>query len=164
MLVLNAVSASASEGRTGGIVQVAMKAGDVDSLDPALTYDVASGMLVDPTCALLLRFQGSPHEGASLRPEVASAFPRLSRDGRTLTFTLRSGFRFSDGTPVLASAFVRSINRILAPEMRSPWADYLRDIVGAEQVLAGKAQAAAGAVARGRTLIIRLKRPVPEFA
>ena len=163
-LVLSAVSASAAQGRSGGTVRVAMKAGDVDSLDPALTYDVASWMLVDPTCALLMRSQGGPHEGASLRPEVASAFPRLSRDGRTLTFTLRNGFRFSDGTPVLASAFVRSINRMLAPEMKSPWADYLRDIVGADQVLAGKAEAAAGAVARGRTLVIRLKRPVAEFA
>jgi ABC-type oligopeptide transport system substrate-binding subunit len=163
VLVLNVVSASASDGRSGGIVRVAMKTGDVDTLDPALAYDVASWLLVDPTCALLLRGQGGPN-GASLQPEVAAAFPRISADGRTLTFTLRTGFRFSDGTPVLASAFARSINRMLAPEMKSPWADYLRDIVGAEQVLAGKADAATGVVGRGRTLVIRLKRPVAEFA
>ena len=38
---------------------------------------------------------------ASLRlvPEVATAYPRVSRDGTTYTFTLRSGFRFSDGHP-----------------------------------------------------------------
>jgi ABC-type transport system substrate-binding protein len=141
-----------------------MKTGDVDALDPALTYEVASWLLVDPTCGLLLRSQSGPHIGGSLQPEAATAFPRISRDGRTVTFTLRPGFRFSDGTAVLASAFVRSINRMLAPEMKSPWADYLRDIVGADQVLAGKAEAAVGAVGSGRTLVIRLKRPVADFA
>ena len=74
----------------------------------------------------------------TLRPEVASGFPRSSADGKTLTFTLRDGFRFSDGTPVRASAFVRAINRTLAPEMKSPWAVYLRDIVGAEQSPGGE--------------------------
>ena len=45
---------------------------------------------------------------------------RVSSDGRTWTFTLRAGFRFSDGTPVRASAFAHAIYRTLAPGVRSP--------------------------------------------
>ena len=41
-------------------------------------------------------------------------------------------------------------------------ADFL-DIVGADQVQAGKAARAAGVVADGRKLTIRLKRPVADF-
>jgi peptide/nickel transport system substrate-binding protein len=137
---------------------------DIDSLDPALTYSVAAGQLVDATCALLLRHRRASHVVSSpLQPEVASRLPRVSRDLKTYTFTLRRDFRFSDGTPVRPSAFARAINRTLVPGMKSPWAAYTRDIVGAERVLKGKTEAAPGVVARGNTLVVRFKRPVPNF-
>jgi peptide/nickel transport system substrate-binding protein len=94
---------------------------------------------------------------------VAVGLPRISRDQRTYTFTLRNGFRFSDGTPVRASAFAQAIHRTLAPGVESPWAAYTREIVGAEDVVAGRTPAAAGVVARGNTLIVRFKRAVPDF-
>ena len=46
-----------------------------------------------------------PPEGYRIVPEVAAAFPKVSPDGKTTTFKLRSGFRFSDGRPVDAEAF-----------------------------------------------------------
>jgi peptide/nickel transport system substrate-binding protein len=164
VLVQPGASVSGAKLRSGGVVRVAYKGSDVDSLDPALSYSVASALLLAPTCALLLSSSGGSHGGSALQPEVAAGFPRVSSQGKTLTFTLRRGFRFSDGSPVRASAFARAINRTLAPEMKSPWADYLRDIIGADQVLAGKTAAAAGVVATGDTLVIRLKRSVPDFA
>jgi ABC-type oligopeptide transport system substrate-binding subunit len=45
----------------------------------------------------------------------------------------------------------------------SPWAGYLRDIVGAEAVLARRRSTASGVIARGFSLTIRLERPVPDF-
>ena len=52
-------------------------------------------------CARLMNFPDTPPPAAlRLVPEVAAAYPRVSSDGKTYTFTLRSGFRFSDGTPV----------------------------------------------------------------
>jgi len=155
---------SAPEVRSGGVVRVALRSVDIDALDPALSYSVAVWPLLDTTCAVLLRYaEGPAHQGSHLVPEVAAAFPRSSRDSKTYTFTIRSGFRFSDGKPVRASAFARAINRTLAPGIESPWAAYTRDIVGADRVLAGKTSSAAGVVARGQTLIVRLKRPVPDF-
>ena len=149
---------STPEGRSGGIVRVALRSADVDSLDPALGYSVASHLVLDTTCALLLRV--TPQ---GLRPEVATSLPRTTPDRRTYTFTLRRDFRFSDGSPVQASAFARAINRTLARGVKSPWAAYTSEIVGAEQVMAGKTSAASGVVARGYTLIVRFKRPVPDF-
>ena len=134
-------------------------------MDPALSVSVGSWYLIDATCALLLRPTRQVHGAgkSALEPEVAVAAPRISEGGRVYTFTLRPGFRFSDGTPVRASAFAQAIHRTLAPDMRSPWGIYAGDIVGAGKVRAGKARTASGVVARGNTLVIRLKRPVPDL-
>jgi peptide/nickel transport system substrate-binding protein len=156
-------ASGASGERSDGVFRVALRGADLESLDPALAYSVASWSLLDTTCARLLAYRAASGGRSSLGPEVAAGFPRRSRGGATLSFTLRPGFRFSDGQPVQASAFARAINRTLAPEMKSPWAPYLLDIVGADQVQAGRAKTAAGVVSHGRTLIIRLKRPVPDF-
>ena len=97
-------------------------------------------------------------------PEVAAAPPRVSQDGKTYTFSLRRGFRFSDGKPVDARAFARAINRTLAPGLKSLGTRYMQDIVGARAVEAGKAASAEGVVARGYRLTIRLERPVGDLA
>jgi peptide/nickel transport system substrate-binding protein len=159
------VPASSGSGTAqGGIVRVVMRGEDVDSMDPAIAYAVGAWSLIDTTCALLLR-SGTAHSPAApaLEPEVAARQPRISGGGTVYTFTLRSGFRFSDGTRVTASAFSRAIHRTLAPGVPSPWRAYTGEIVGAGDVLAGRAATARGVVARGNTLVIRLKRPVPEF-
>jgi ABC-type oligopeptide transport system substrate-binding subunit len=149
----------------GGVVRVVLRSEDVDSMDPALAFGVGAWSLIDTTCARMLRPRGSSYAptASPLVPEVASALPRVSRDGKTYTFTLRAGFRFSDGTRVGASAFARAIHRTLTPGVPSPWAAYTGDIVGAGDVLAGRARTVRGVVASGTTLVIRLKRPIPEF-
>jgi len=157
-------TALGSGSRSGGIVRIVLESGDVNSLDPALTYDPGSGALVETTCARLLAYPDRPlSAGIGLEPEVATSFPRVSRDRRTYTFRLRPGFRFSDGTPVLASAFAHAIDRTLSPPLNSYWAIYTQNIVGADRVLAGKSDHASGIVARGLTLIVHLRRPVPDF-
>jgi peptide/nickel transport system substrate-binding protein len=101
--------------------------------------------------------------GARLIPEVAVGYPRVSAGGKTYTFTLRKGFRFSDGTPVQASAFAHAIHRTIAPEMNSPGYVYSRFVVGAAAVRAGKSASASGVSASGNRLVIRLTRPVLDF-
>jgi peptide/nickel transport system substrate-binding protein len=149
---------SRSQERVGGVVRVVYRGSDIDSLDPALAYSVASSILLDTTCARLLGYGKS-----GLEPEVAAGLPRISRDRKTYTFTLRSGLRFSDGRSVDASAFATAITRTLAPGVKSPWAAYTSEIGGAERVRAGKAATPSGVVASGKTLVVRLKRPVPDF-
>jgi ABC-type transport system substrate-binding protein len=149
--------------RQGGIFRVVIPG--LDSVDPALAYSLGAWALLDTTCARLMAYPDKPTpEGLRVVPEVASDYPQISPNGKTYTFTLRSGFRFSDGTPVRASAFARAINRTLAPGIESGGAQYTGAIVGAADVQAGRRTAAAGVEARGNRLVVRFTRPVGDFA
>jgi peptide/nickel transport system substrate-binding protein len=165
MLIGAGAVGSAPAARDGGIFRITFhQPSGLDYVDPALASTLPGWAVLDTTCARLLTYPDKPPPAAfQLVPEVAAGLPKISADRRTYTFTLRSGFRFSDGTPVRASAFARAIYRTLAPGMNSPGAQHTRDIVGAEDVLAGKTATAAGVVARGNTLIVRFKRPAPDF-
>jgi YVTN family beta-propeller protein len=51
--------------------------------------------------------------GLTVVPDLATAVPRPSDGGRTYSFTLRRGVRYSDGTPVIASDIERGVLRSL---------------------------------------------------
>jgi peptide/nickel transport system substrate-binding protein len=148
--------------RRGGTFRVALRL--LDSVDPALAYSTQAWALLDTTCARLMNYPDKPPPaGFRLVPEVAAGPPRVSDNAKTFTFTLRAGFRFSDGTPVRASAFERAIYRTLAPGIRTLGEQYTRDIVGAGQVRAGRTTDVPGVVAQGRRLVVRLTRSTPDF-
>ena len=146
------------------ILRVNVNSTDITYLDPALNYDFYGWRLEAATCAMLLGYPDkSGPASARLYPEVAKGFPKVSGNGTTYTYTLRSGFRFSDGTPVTAASYARAIERALAPKMQSPAATFFSDIVGADKVLAGKATRPSGVTANGNTLTIRLTKVAPDF-
>lgn len=163
--VVGSAGGTTRDTQEGGIFRISLSAfSGIDYMDPALASSPPGWALLDTTCARLMAYPDkAPPKGFQLQPEVAAHVPAVTDGGKTYTFRLRSGFRFSDGSPLRASAFARAINRVLAPEMNSPGVQYARDIVGAGQVLAGKADTASGVVARGNTLVIRLTRPAPDF-
>jgi oligopeptide transport system substrate-binding protein len=165
MLIGASAVGSAPAVREGGIFRISFQGSStLDYVDPALASSAPGWAVLDTTCARLLSYPDKPPPAAfRLVPEVANGFPKISADRRTYTFTLRRGFRFNDGTPVRASAFARAIHRTLAPGVNSPGAQHTRDIVGAEDVLAGRKQTASGVMARGNTLVVRFKRPAPDF-
>ena len=139
---------------------------DVDYMDPALAYLPISWQLLYATCAKLLNYPDkSGPAGARLTPEVATSLPAVSADGRTYTFTLRGGFRFSppSNQPVTAQTFKATIERALNPRTNGPLAREFVDLAGAEAYMAGKAPHIAGVVARGDALTIRLRKPLPDF-
>lgn len=170
LLVLSVGIAGTAGGSTGrhvqegGIFRVSFVGSEFDHVDPALAYS-SSWYLLDTICARLMTYPDkAPPEGLRLVPEVAADHPKISRNGKTYTFTLRKGFRFSDGTPVRASAFARAINRALILGDRSGAVQYIADIAGAADVQAGRTTTAAGVIARGNTLVVRFTRPVLDFA
>jgi peptide/nickel transport system substrate-binding protein len=150
--------------REGGIFRIVFHSSSgLDSVDPALTSTAPGWAVLDTTCARLLTYPDKPAPKAyHFVPEVAMNV-KISRDRKKYTFTLRRGFRFSDGTPLRASAFARAINRTLAPGVKSPGAQHTRDILGAEDVLEGRSPTARGVQAHGYKLVVRFSRPVPDF-
>jgi ABC-type oligopeptide transport system substrate-binding subunit len=86
-------------------------------MDPAFAVAQLEGELVElvyPTL-LVLRYDPTTSSGMTLVPWAASALPTFSADGLTMTFHLRSGMTWSDGTPIDANGFAYSINRSLDP-------------------------------------------------
>jgi ABC-type transport system substrate-binding protein len=166
-LVAAGVAASASPaGRAaqGGVLRINISNSDVQSLDPAIDYEIYGWTVMFATCAKLLNYPDRPGAaGSQLIPEVAAGFPRVSEDGRTYTFQLRKTFRFSDGTPVTAKSFSRAIERGLNPKMSSAAASFTSDIVGAKAVQAGKAASPSGVTANGYTLQVKLTKAAPDF-
>src|SRR5262249_17338868 len=116
--------------------------------------------LLDLTCAHLMRYPDLPApRGLRLVAEVATGYPRVSNAGKTYTFTLRRGFRFSNKEPVRPLAFAGAIARVLALGGN----DVVIDIAVAEDVPRGTALMPAGVKTRGDRLIIRLKGAIPDF-
>ena len=108
-----AVPASSS-GTPRGVLRV-VREGPFASTDPALNgsnFDLQAQQLYYATCAGLLTYPDLPApQGTRLVPEVARAMPAVSADGRTYTFIVRPGFRFSppSGAPVTAATFKHTI-------------------------------------------------------
>jgi len=152
---------TASEER---ILRLNVNSTDITYLDPALNYDFYGWRLEAATCAMLLGYPDKPgRASARLYPEVARGFPKVSGNGKTYTFRIRSGFRFSDGSPVTAASYARAIERALSPKMQSPAVSFLTDIVGAARVTSGKATRPAGVTVSGDALTIRLNKVAPDF-
>ena len=83
--------------------------------DPALGYDLWD---IPPLATaydglVALRRSGGP-QGFTLVPDLAITLPRPADGGKTYTFTLRQGIRYSNGAPVRASDFRRGIRRQLS--------------------------------------------------
>jgi peptide/nickel transport system substrate-binding protein len=158
-----AAFASGGSGTTGWTLRVSVGSG-FTALDPAAYPGTAFTPIEWALCANLYNYpdQGGSR-GGRLEPEVAAGPPLVSRNGRSYTFTIRRGFRFDNGAPVGAANFAAAINRDLNPRLRSPAADFLRDVVGAQRVIGGTAVTASGVRTRGDRLSITLTRRAPDL-
>lgn len=139
---------------------------DLDSVDPALAYLPNSWQLLYATCAKLLNYPDRAGlAGSELVPEVAQSLPARSADGKTYTFTIRRGFRFSppSNQAVTAQTFKDTIERTLNPRMRNPIASAFNDVVGGRAYMAGRAPHISGVTAQGNRLIVRLTAPAPDI-
>jgi YVTN family beta-propeller protein len=148
-------------GRSGGTVKVELNDAP-PFLDPALGYSSASADILLPTCAKLLAYPSEPGAaGTRVVPELAEALPVRSNGGRTYTFTLRRGYRFSppSGEPVTARSMKYTIERALNPRVKSPALAHLSDLAGGRAYAEGHARHISGVVARGNKLTLRLTRP-----
>jgi peptide/nickel transport system substrate-binding protein len=160
-----AAATDAGGGKTGGTIKTAYTSFP-DYLDPALSYTQEGWQTLWTVYTPLLTY---PHkagaDGATVIPGLAEDMPDISADGKTYTLKLRSGLKYSDGTPVKASDFEHAIKRVLTLE--SGGSSFYLGIDGAEKyVKGGKAKAdISGIDADDQTgeITIKLLKPDGRF-
>jgi peptide/nickel transport system substrate-binding protein len=141
----------------------------VDDIDPATAWPIPyRAQLEYATGAKLLNYPDAAFpKGAELRPEAAVAMPNVSDGGKTYTFRIRPGYRFSppSNARVTAETFKYTLERALSPKLgaEAPGFDLIGDIVGAEDFHGGHAEHISGIVAEGDTLTIHLTVPAGDF-
>ncbi|HZP25163.1 MAG TPA: ABC transporter substrate-binding protein [Terriglobales bacterium] len=96
------------------------------TFNPALVADDSSETVRYLTGGVLLRLN---RQSQNLQPELAQAWT-VSRDGRTITFTLRKNVRFSDGTPFSALDVKYTMEQLMDPALHSPTGDAFRSSSG----------------------------------
>ncbi|HEU0335119.1 MAG TPA: ABC transporter substrate-binding protein, partial [Gaiellaceae bacterium] len=114
----------------GGTLKINLQ-DDTDYTDPALAYYQISWQFEYITGVKLLNYADAPApEGSRLIAEGAEDLPVVSEDGKTYTFTIRDGFKFSppSNEPVTAQSYVRAFERALDPKQQSPAASFAHDI------------------------------------
>jgi peptide/nickel transport system substrate-binding protein len=135
-----------------------------DYLDPSLSYSLEGWSAMWETYVPLLTYvHASGAAGTKVIPGLARALPKIGDGGRTYTLFLRPGLHYSDGTPVRATDFRATIERVLA--MNSPGSPFYTDIVGAERFAKTKEGGIAGIEADDKTgrIVIHLVEPRSTF-
>src|SRR4029450_13199635 len=85
-----AAQSKGSASKVGGTLRVNLSTTDVQYTDPALDYESPGWQAEYATALKLLNWRETK---ATLFPEAAAAFPRVSAGGRTYIFTIRKGQR-----------------------------------------------------------------------
>ena len=116
---------AAASHRGGTLTEVSS---DPPQLDPVHDYNEASPALAAVYDGLITNRKAAGAQGYTLVPDLAVTLPRPADGGRTYTFTLRRGIRYSNGAPVRASDFRRGIQRQLS---FGDVPDYYQAILGA---------------------------------
>jgi ABC-type transport system substrate-binding protein len=158
---------NSSKALRGGTLRVAQSAGAFDTLDPGLAYVTNDWEVLYSTGLNLVNFPNkSGAAGSQLFPEAAKSFPTISRNGKTVTFHIRPGLKFNDGSPVTAKCYQRAWERILSPKMYAQYGifDQLdKMVVGAAKFTDGKSAHISGISAKGLTLTFHLVKKNPTF-
>lgn len=122
-------SATTHTGGTLTIVQGGKGVGYAPTFDPAVAYSPFGWSILAATNDGLLTFQHTGGaDGALIVPDLAARLPQVSDSGRTYTFQLRRGIRYSTGAVVHPSDFRTSMERVLRLAKAPP---YYTHIVGA---------------------------------
>ncbi|MEE9398897.1 MAG: peptide ABC transporter substrate-binding protein [Dehalococcoidales bacterium] len=133
---------------------------DPITLDPAISGEMVSHEYVLQIFGGLVRLD----DNLQPAPDIAQRW-EVSDDGRTYTFYLRQDVKFHDGRKVKAEDFKYSWERACDPRTGSlTAATYLNDIIGVEEVLAGKAREISGvSVIDDYTLQVTIDVPKSYF-
>ena len=95
--------------RQGGHLVMGLSA-EPDRLDPTTSTSLYTRYVMSSICEKLYDLDAT----GSIVPQLATGLPTISPDGLTVTFGVRTGIRFADGTPFDAPAVRASLQRHLS--------------------------------------------------
>jgi peptide/nickel transport system substrate-binding protein len=156
-----------STGGTTGGTMTGYLTSSPDYMDPALSYTQEGWLLLWTAYTPLLTYKHAEGAaGSELIPGLAEALPDISADRKTYKLKLRSGLKYSNGTPVKASDFEHTIQRVL--NLESGGTAFYLPIVGTEAYVKNANPDAdiPGIVTDDQTgeITIKLTKPVGSFA
>jgi peptide/nickel transport system substrate-binding protein len=131
--------------------------------DPAQNYTLQEWQLLIDSHDGLMQFQRvGGTAGTKLVPDLATSLPTMSDGGKTYTFHLRKGIKFSNGQVMKPSDFTATLERQFT--VPGPTSFY-SGIVGASACKPKHCDLSQGVVAddSAYTLTIHLTAPDPEF-
>jgi peptide/nickel transport system substrate-binding protein len=134
---------SPAQGHDKVVFHVAMLGEGVDSLNPFLGFQAPSYEMWGLTYDYLT---GYSMKDMSPEPGLATKWT-TSPDGKTWTFAVRSGVKFSDGVPLTAADVAYTFNRVLHGTAESTnWISYLKGVTSVT-------------APNDTTLVMKLKKP-----
>ncbi len=104
--------------------------GEPPTLDPTQATDSQSINVLRSITRPLAYYD----ENLEVVPGLAESW-EISEDGQTITFTLKDGIQYSDGTPITADDFVFSWKRLIDPREAAGYSYIMADVVGGEDLL-----------------------------
>ncbi len=115
LAMLTACSAGKNNGARDPHILIRLTDSDARGLDPQMVGDISSVRITSDLFEGLTRFNAA----GDAEPGLADQW-EISSDGKTWTFHLRNGLQFSDGHPITADVFAKSLARIRDPKSGSP--------------------------------------------
>jgi peptide/nickel transport system substrate-binding protein len=120
-LVLIFLTSSSAFSQTGGELRFCLRS-EPKTFDPLLVDDDSSLSIRYLTGGVLVRVNRRTQE---LEPELAESW-KVSKDGKQITFKLRHGNTFSDGSPFSADDVAFTMRRLMDPALHSSTGDAFR--------------------------------------
>jgi len=102
---------------------------DAETLDPHSITSSPNAIHIMALYDTLVKYD----KNLNIVPSLAKGWT-VSEDGLTITFYLRKGVKFHDGTPFNADAVVFNINRLLNPKTRVPLRTYISFVKSAKAI------------------------------
>lgn len=129
-------------------------------LDMQRSTNSLSASISDSICESLLRWD----ETNKLVPVLLESIPQFEADGVTLPCTLKSGVKFHDGSTLTSADVKYTFERMFTPETAAKSTYMYTSILGAAEMLAGKAKELAGFKIQDDThFTFTLKAPFAAF-
>lgn len=131
-----AACGNSGKNKASGDLNVTLKANPV-TLDPAKTIETPSTSMQDQAFEGLYKYDKN---NKVVLGEAASQ-PTVTNDGKTWTFNLKKGLKWSNGDEVTAQDYVASMRHWADPKTKSQAADKVSNLENYDQVAKGTAPA-----------------------